>query len=81
MRPRQLVWSTFILVSSASVVYPQTTAYSRSKRRCETIVREQDALRYTIVRPTLVYETRGGEEFLRFVASFGALSPWFFSGR
>jgi len=50
-------------VSSASVVYPRTTAYSRSKRECERIVRES-GLSWTIVRPTLVYDKgHGGEEF------------------
>lgn len=54
-------------VSSASVVYPKTTAYSRSKRRCEEIV-EKSGLRYTIVRPTLVYDEYGGEEFNAFLS-------------
>ena len=57
----------FIYVSSASVVYPQSTAYSRSKRECERIVKEQQAMRYTIVRPTLVYEKNGGLEFMMFM--------------
>jgi NADH dehydrogenase len=57
----------FILVSSASVVYPKTTAYSRSKRECERIVREQSAARWTIVRPTLAYNEHGGEEFRMFL--------------
>ncbi len=59
-------------VSSASVVYPQTTAYSRSKRACEGIVRES-GLRYTIVRPTLAYDAYGGEElnaFLDYLSRF-----------
>jgi NADH dehydrogenase len=57
----------FVQVSSASVVYPKTTAYSRSKRESERLVRES-GLTYTIVRPTLVYGTRGGEEFEQFLA-------------
>ena len=57
----------FVLVSSASVVYPHTTAYSRSKRECERMVREQDRVPWTIIRPTLVYDENGGEEFMRFL--------------
>ena len=57
----------FILVSSASVVYPKTTAYSRSKRECERIVREQSGMHWTIVRPTLAYNEHGGEEFRMFL--------------
>jgi nucleoside-diphosphate-sugar epimerase len=57
----------FVHVSSASVVYPRTTAYSRSKRVAEHLVQES-GLDYTIVRPTLVYGTRGGEEFDQFLA-------------
>jgi NADH dehydrogenase len=51
-----------IHVSSASVVYPRPTPYSLSKRACEAIVRDAQTA-YTIVRPTLVYDTRGGQEF------------------
>jgi len=57
----------FVLVSSASVVYEQTTAYSLSKRECERIVSSQDRIRYTIVRPTLAYSATGGEEFMMFL--------------
>jgi NADH dehydrogenase len=57
----------FILVSSASVIYPKTTAYSRSKIECEQIVKEQKSMHYTIVRPTLAYNENGGQEFLMFM--------------
>lgn len=57
----------FIFVSSASVVYPKTTPYSRSKRECERLVREQTAMQWTIIRPTLAYNEHGGEEFRLFV--------------
>jgi nucleoside-diphosphate-sugar epimerase len=57
----------FIFVSSASVAYPRTTAYSRSKRECERMVREQTAMQWTIIRPTLAYNERGGEEFRMFL--------------
>jgi NADH dehydrogenase len=57
----------FIFVSSASVVYPKTTAYSRSKQECERIVRGQTDMHWTIVRPTLAYNEHGGEEFRMFM--------------
>ncbi len=57
----------FIMVSSASVVYPRTTPYSVSKRECERIVREQTDLNWTIIRPTLAYNEHGGEEFRMFL--------------
>ena len=57
----------FIFVSSASVVYPKTTAYSRSKQECERMVRAQTSMRWTIVRPTLAYNESGGEEFRMFL--------------
>lgn len=57
----------FVLVSSISVVYPQTTPYSLSKRVSESIVRTQNSMRYTIVRPTLAYEENGGQEFMMFM--------------
>lgn len=56
----------FIFISSASVVYPFTTAYSLSKREGERIVREQKQMEWTIVRPTLAYNEFGGEEFRMF---------------
>lgn len=57
----------FIFVSSASVVYPKTTPYSLSKRAGEEIVKGQQSMDYTIVRPTLAYNENGGEEFLMFL--------------
>lgn len=57
----------FILVSSISVTYPWSNAYSRSKALAEEIVRAS-RLPFTIVRPTLAYEDGGAAEFMRFVA-------------
>jgi NADH dehydrogenase len=57
----------FILVSSISVTYPYTTPYSLSKRETERIVKDQTAMRWTIVRPTLAYNEHGGEEFLMYL--------------
>jgi nucleoside-diphosphate-sugar epimerase len=50
-------------ISSASVVYPRTTHYSRSKRQAEDIVTACRKVRWTLVRPTLVYDRDGGLEF------------------
>lgn len=58
----------FIHVSSASVTYPFTTNYSLSKRETEQMVRSQNSMDWTIVRPTLAYNENGGEEFNMFLA-------------
>jgi nucleoside-diphosphate-sugar epimerase len=71
----------FIFVSSASVLYPKTTAYSRSKRECERLVREQDRMHWTIVRPTLAYNEHGGEEFRMFLEYLRKFSVVPFIGR
>ena len=52
-----------IHISSASVVYPSTTHYSRSKQQAEDIVRACKGTHFTLVRPTLVYDGDGGLEF------------------
>ncbi|HET9933186.1 MAG TPA: NAD-dependent epimerase/dehydratase family protein [Polyangiaceae bacterium] len=56
----------FIYVSSASVVYPRRTPYAESKLAAEEVLRAQTGLHYTIVRPTLVYDEHGGQEFVIF---------------
>ncbi|HET9954513.1 MAG TPA: NAD-dependent epimerase/dehydratase family protein [Polyangiaceae bacterium] len=56
----------FIYVSSASVTYPRRTPYAESKWAAERVVRAQTGLHHTIVRPTLVYDEHGGQEFLIF---------------
>jgi len=53
----------FVQVSSASVVYPRSTPYSRSKREGEDTVRRSNGIAWTIVRPTLVFEREEGLEF------------------
>jgi nucleoside-diphosphate-sugar epimerase len=58
----------FVYVSSASVVYPRRTPYAESKLAAEAIVKSERGFAHTIVRPTLVYDQHGGEEFLRFLA-------------
>lgn len=56
----------FIYVSSASVTYAQPTPYSQSKLAAERLVREQREMQFTVVRPTLVYDDNGGQEFMMF---------------
>ncbi len=57
----------FVHISSASVVYPNPTRYSLSKREGERIVTSQDRMRWTIIRPTLVYDENGGVEFMKYL--------------
>ena len=56
----------FVYVSSASVVYPRLTPYGQSKLAAEKIVAGERRLAHTIVRPTLVYDAGGGQEFMLF---------------
>jgi nucleoside-diphosphate-sugar epimerase len=56
----------FVYVSSASVVYPRLTPYGRSKLEAERVVAAARGLAHTIVRPTLVYDENGGQEFMLF---------------
>ena len=56
----------FIYVSSASVVYPRLTPYGRSKLAAERLVQRERRFAHTIVRPTLVYDETGGQEFMIF---------------
>jgi nucleoside-diphosphate-sugar epimerase len=57
----------FVLISSASVVYANTNEYARSKQVCESMIKEQKEMQYTIIRPTLAYEKDGGQEFMMFL--------------
>lgn len=56
----------FIYVSSASVVYPRLTPYGQSKLDAESFVAQAGVFEHTIVRPTLVYDETGGQEFALF---------------
>jgi NADH dehydrogenase len=56
----------FVCVSSASVVYPRLTPYGRSKLAAERLLAAETRLAHTIVRPTLVYDETGGQEFMLF---------------
>jgi NADH dehydrogenase len=55
-----------IYVSSISVAYPRSNAYSRSKAQGEAYVKGA-RLSWTIVRPSLAYEDGGAAEFMAFV--------------
>ncbi len=59
----------FVYVSSAAVILPEASAYARSKWEGEKIVTSQNTMSYTIVRPTLIYEEGGGQEFMMFLDS------------
>ena len=58
----------FVHVSSAAALHPEGSAYARSKLDGERIVREQGTMHFTIVRPTLIYDRDGGQEFRMFLA-------------
>jgi NADH dehydrogenase len=57
----------FIYVSSASVIYPRRTPYAQAKLEGEAIVKAETSFAHTIVRPTLVYDQNGGQEFRLFL--------------
>ncbi|MFC2160560.1 NAD-dependent epimerase/dehydratase family protein [Acidobacteriota bacterium] len=57
----------FIYVSSAAMSFSPASDYARSKSEGEHIIKSQKSMRYTIVRPTLVYEKNGGQEFIMFL--------------
>lgn len=56
----------FILVSSAATLEPASSSYAVSKKDAEAILLAQDNMQTTIVRPTLIYEHGGGQEFMMF---------------
>jgi nucleoside-diphosphate-sugar epimerase len=56
----------FIYASSASVIYPRRTRYAESKLAGEALVKAEARFAHTIVRPTLVYDVGGGQEFMLF---------------
>jgi NADH dehydrogenase len=58
----------FIYVSSASVTYERRTPYAESKLEAEAIVAAERAFAHTIVRPTLVYDEKGGLEWSMFTS-------------
>jgi len=73
----------FVYVSSASVVYPRLTPYGQSKLDAERSVAAETRFAHTIVRPTLVYDATGAQEFMlfrRFVLRFPVV-PFVGTGR
>jgi len=63
----------FIHVSSAAAAHPDGSDYARSKLDGERIVASQTGMHYTIVRPTLIYDKDGGQEFMMFLESLKKL--------
>ena len=53
----------FIYFSSISTTYPKLTEYARSKIAGEEMLKKQDAMEWTVIRPSLVYDEAGGMEF------------------
>jgi nucleoside-diphosphate-sugar epimerase len=73
--------SHFVHVSSAAALHPEGSAYARSKAEGERIVRSQGAMGFTIVRPTLIYDRDGGQEFRMFLDSLERFAVVPFVGR
>lgn len=57
----------FIYVSSAAAAFPNASDYAKSKMKGEEIITSLQGMKYTIVRPTLMYENGGGQEFMMFM--------------
>lgn len=57
----------FIYVSSASVIYPISNEYAKSKKAAEELVINSSIPHYTIIRPTLAYEDGGAAEIVHFI--------------
>ena len=57
----------FIYVSSAAVAFPNASDYALSKKKGEDYVTAQKDMQFTIIRPTLLYENGGGQEFMMFL--------------
>jgi NADH dehydrogenase len=57
----------FIYISSAAVLFHDSTPYAQSKMEGERIVAGQKEMQHTIVRPTLIYGRDGGQEFNMFL--------------
>lgn len=72
--------SHFIYVSSISAEWPEGSNYAQSKFEAEKIVKSQDKMNYTIVRPTLTYGINEGQEFMMFTESLKKYPFVFFVG-
>lgn len=71
----------FVLVSSAAAMDPASSPYARSKYEAEAILKNQGSMAWTIVRPTLVYDRGGGQEFMLFMAALERFPVVPFVGR
>ena len=71
----------FIYISSAAVEWPEGSDYAQSKVAAEQIVKSQDKMNYTIVRPTLTYGYNEGQEFTMFLNSLKRYPFVFFVGK
>ena len=56
----------FIYVSSVAAGWPQGSDYAKSKVAAEELVKSQKEMKYTIIRPSLIYGPGGGQEFIMF---------------
>ncbi len=56
----------FIYISSIAADWPQGSDYAKSKVAAEKLVKSQKKIEYTIIRPTLIYSSGGGQEFMMF---------------
>ena len=71
----------FIYISSAAAEWPEGSDYAQSKITAERIVKSQDKMNYTIVRPTLTYGYNEGQEFMMFLDSLKRYPFVFFIGK
>jgi nucleoside-diphosphate-sugar epimerase len=71
----------FIYVSSVSAVWPEGSEYAYSKKTAESIVKSQNKMASTIVRPTLIYGCDEGQEFMMFLKYLKMYPIVFFIGR
>ncbi len=56
----------FIYVSSIAADWPQGSDYAKSKVTAEGLIKSQNEIKYTIIRPSLICGPGGGQEFMMF---------------
>ena len=56
----------FIYISSIAADWPQGSDYAKSKVATEELVKSRKEMKYTIIRPSLIYGPGGGQEFMMF---------------
>lgn len=57
----------FIYISAAATAYKEKTTYGESKLKSETLLKSQENMSFTIIRPTLLYGAEGSQEFKLYV--------------